>query len=327
MPEQTLTFVQAVNAALDRALRDDPNVIVFGEDVGLPGGIFGATKGLKDRYGDRVFDMPISEAAILGSAIGAAQHGMRPVAEIMWSDFSLVAFDQIANQASNTRYVSNGTITAPLTIRMQQGVLAGSCAQHSQSLEALFAHLPGIRVCMPSTPQDAYDLLLTAIACDDPTIVIENRAMYFTEKATITTENKVSSIGGAAVRRSGTDVTMVSWSRMVNECLASAKILAERGIEAEVVDLRWLNPLDMDTVLASVAKTSRLVVVHEANLTGGFGAEIAARGAELGFCHLDRPVERIGAPDLRIAAAPHIQAAVIPQAMSIADRISGHVAV
>ena len=321
MPSREHTYVEAVNTALDRALSDDESILVFGEDVGIPGGVFGASKNLHKRYGDRVFDTPISEAAILGTAIGAAQYGMRPVAEIMWSDFSLVALDQIVNQAANVRYTSNGTMTAPITIRMQQGAMAGSCAQHSQNLEAIFAHVPGVRVALPSNPQDAHDMLLAAIWCDDPVIVIENRAMYFTVTGPVDTERIVPAMGGAEVRRPGADVTIVSWGRMVHECMGAAEQLAAEGVDAEVIDLRWLNPLDIGTVLASVEKTGRIAIVHEANVTGGFGAEIAARVAHDGLFLLDAPIERIGLPDLRVPAAPILQAAVLPDAESIAGRV------
>lgn len=317
MPE--MTYIQAVVAALDRALTASDEVIVFGEDLGV-GGVFGQTKGLARKHGDRVFNTPISESAILGGAIGAAQNGLRPVAEIMWSDFSLVALDQIVNQAANIRYVSNGAITAPLTIRMQQGVTPASCAQHSQNLEAIFAHVPGLRVCMPSTPQDAFDMILRAIELDDPTIVIENRRMY-ADRQDVTIDGPIPEAGHAVVRRQGSGVTVVSWGRMVGECLAAADAVAADGVSVEVVDLRWLNPLDMDTVLSSVEKTSRIVIVHEANMTGGFGAEIGARVAADGFYFLDAPVHRIGLPDLRVPAAPHLQEAIVPSAESIAGEI------
>jgi pyruvate/2-oxoglutarate/acetoin dehydrogenase E1 component len=314
-------MVQAVNAALARALRSDERVILFGEDVGIPGGIFGASKGLREEFGDRVFDMPISEAAILGAAIGAAQMGLRPIAEIMWSDFTLVALDQLVNQAANVRYVSNGDITAPLTVRMQQGVTPGSCAQHSQSLEAIFAHTPGLRVGIPSTAADAYSMLLAAVADPDPVIIIESRAMYGTVSDPVDESQPVTPIGGAVVRRPGRHATVVSWGRMVHECLAAADQLSAQGIELEVVDLRWLNPLDNETVMASVRSTAHLAVVHEANVTGGFGAEIAARVYEDSFFDLDGPVLRIGVDDLRMPAAPHLQGAVVPSAGSIVDRI------
>ena len=320
MPE--MTYLQAVNAALDRALAESPQVVVFGEDLGAPGGVFGQTKGLAEKYGDRVFNTPISEAAILGSAIGMAQHGMRPVAEIMWSDFSLVALDQIVNQAANVRYVSNGAMSAPLTIRMQQGVTPGSCAQHSQNLEAIFAHVPGIRVCMPATPQDAFDMLLGAIWSDDPTVVIENRRMYSSIRAEVAIDHAIPPSRGSSVRRSGNDATVVTWGRMVWECLDAAEELAGQDVETEVVDLRWLNPLDIETVLRSIEKTSRILIVHEANLTGGFGAEIAARVAESGLFLLDAPVQRLGLPDLRVPAAPHLQEAIVPNAESIARSVA-----
>lgn len=321
MSTEQLTYVQAINTALRHALRDDETVLVYGEDIGLPGGVFGATKGLQREFGQRVFDTPISEAAILGAAVGAAQNGMRPVAEIMWSDFSLVALDQLVNQAANVRYVSNNTISAPLTVRMQQGILAGSCAQHSQSLEAIFAHIPGLRVCLPSTPQDAYDLLRAAIACDDPVVVIEHRSLYFGATAPVETNANLAPIGGAAVRRTGQHATMVSWGPMVHECLAAAEKLAEGGTDLEVIDLRWLNPLDEKTIYTSIKKTSRLAIAHQANVTAGFGAEVAARVAESSFFDLDAPIMRIGLNDMRVPAAPHLQEAVVPNAATIAERV------
>lgn len=317
-----ITFIRAVNEALNRSLQDDDRVIVFGEDLGPSGGVFGVTKGLQDRYGEqRVFGTPISEAAILGAAIGAAHRGLRPVPEIMWSDFSLVAFDQIANQAANMRYVSRGEITAPITIRTQQGATPGSCAQHSQNLEAFFAHVPGIRVCMPSNPQDAYDLLRSAIACDDPVVVIENRRLYPTT-GEVDFERDVQPIGGARLVRPGRDITLVSWGRMVHEAQAAADALAEGGVDAEVVDLRWLNPLDLETVVESVRQTTRALVVHEANITGGFGAEIAARVSQACFDILSAPVQRLGLPDLRVSAAPHLQDAVIPSSRHIVEAVT-----
>lgn len=322
MPEQ-LTYVGAVNAALHRALREWSDSIVFGEDVAKPGGVFGATRGLHAEFGPRrVFDTPISESAILGGAIGAALRGKRPIVEIMWADFALVALDQLVNQAANVRYLSGGEQGAPITVRMQQGHLPGSCAQHSQCLEAFFAHVPGLRVAIPATPDDAYHLLLSAIADPDPVVVIEHRALYFERKAEVATAAPVQPIGGAAVRRPGQHVTAISWGAMLNRTLEAAELAAAAGIDVEVIDLRWLSPLDVGTVAESVARTSRAIVVHEANITGGFGAEVAARIGESSFHDLDAPVGRVGLPDVRVPAAPHLQRAVVPSPRSIAGTIA-----
>lgn len=316
----TKTMGQAANAALRRALVDE-RVILFGEDVGKPGGVFGVSKGLHDEFGDRVFDTPISEAAILGAAIGASQFGMRPVVEIMWSDFSLVALDQLVNQAANVRYTSNQTMSAPITVRMQQGVTPGSCAQHSQCLEAIFAHIPGLRVCIPSNPNDAYQMVLSAVDCDDPVIVIESRAMYPSVKGAVIEGVDIEPIGEARVIRPGSRATVVSWGRMLHECAAACEQLAADGVDIELIDLRWLNPFDGETIWNSVRSTARLAIVHEANITGGFGAEIAARAHENVFFDLDAPVLRIGLNDLRMPSAPHLQAAVVPDADSIASNL------
>lgn len=314
----TLNYSQAVNAALRTALGERGDTIMYGEDVGKWGGIFGATRGLAREFGERVFDTPISESAILGSAVGAAMRGMRPIVEIMWVDFSLVALDQIVNQAANVRYVSAGQMAAPITVRTQQGALPGACAQHAQNLEAIFAHTPGLVVGLPATPQDAYDMLLSAIWSDDPAIVIENRSLYFGDKVEVDTSRAAAPPGGARVAREGADVTIVTWSAMLHSALAAAEMAAAQGVGAEVIDLRWLQPLDIDAIVTSVSKTRRLLIAHEANLTGGFGAEVAARISEQVFGRLAAPVRRVGVPDSRIPAAPHLQAALIPSASDIA---------
>ncbi|HKC30033.1 MAG TPA: transketolase C-terminal domain-containing protein [Jatrophihabitans sp.] len=316
-----MTYAQAINAALDRALGERAETLLYGEDVAKWGGIFGCTKGLATKYGDRVFDTPISESAILGSAVGAAMLGQRPIVEIMWIDFALVALDQLVNQAANVRYVSRGALTAPLTVRTQQGAMPGSCAQHSQNLEAFFAHTPGLVVGLPATAQDAHDMLLSAIWCDDPAIVIENRTLYFDRTEPVALDSPVAPVGGARVVREGADITVVTWSAMVRKALAAAESAASEGVDVEVIDLRWLRPLDMHTVLSSLAKTSRLMVVHEANRTGGFGAEIAARVAEDALDLLDAPVRRVAVPDSRIPAAPHLQQALIPTKEHIAREL------
>jgi pyruvate/2-oxoglutarate/acetoin dehydrogenase E1 component len=314
---RSLTYIQGVNEALRWALGDYPEAIVFGEDVGLPGGPYAASRGLHNEFGARVFDTPISESAIIGAAVGAAMRGMRPIVEIMFADFFLVALDQVVNQAANVRYVSRGGFTAPLTIRSQQALTPGACAQHTQSLEALFCHVPGLRVAVPGTPQDAYQLLRTAIASDDPTIVLESRALYNT-KGDLRLDAPLEPLGGARVVRKGADVTLVSWSRLATDAAAAADLVAADGLDVEVIDMRWLCPLDFEAVASSVARTSRLVVAHEANLTGGFGAEIAARAAKDCFWDLDAPVIRVALPDTRVPAAPTLQDSIFPGVATIA---------
>jgi 2-oxoisovalerate dehydrogenase E1 component len=311
-------FWQAVNHALRDELESRPELLVYGEDVGFPGGIFGCTRGLQRDFGaDRVFDTPISESAILGSAIGAAIEGMRPVVEIMWADFMLVALDQLVNQAANVRYITRGERSVPIVVRMQQGATPGSCAQHSQSLEALLAHIPGLRVGLPSRPHDAYTMLRAAIADPDPTIIIESRGLY-QAKGPVARTGPVEPIGGATFRRRGTDLAIITWGTTVSKCEEAADVLATEGIEANVLDLRWLSPLD-DAAIAEavVSGGGRVLVVHEANTTGGFGAEIAARIAHQLFEELDAPIVRVGAKDVRIPSAPVLQEAVIPQVSSI----------
>ncbi|MBB3664511.1 pyruvate/2-oxoglutarate/acetoin dehydrogenase E1 component [Prauserella sediminis] len=330
MPDTTLTrkdltYAESVNRALRLVLDNDPTTLLFGEDVGVPGGVFGVTKGLRKRFGDRVFDTPISEAAILGGAVGAAMVGRRPIVEIMWADFALVALDQIVNQAANVRYINRGELSAPMTIRTQQSTAPGACAQHSQSLEALFAHIPGLHVCMPTTHQDAHDLLLAAIADDDPTIVIENRTLYHGAKESVTLGNPIQSVGGAAIRRTGTDLTVATWGAMQHRVLDAAERLeTDHGISVEVIDMRWLRPLDIDAVVDSVERTGGLAVAHEAMEFAGLGAELVASVLERGV-ELRRPPVRIASPAARIPAAPTLLQAVVPDAEAIAARIRAHV--
>lgn len=320
---KVMNYAQAVNAAIEDALTQFPKVILFGEDVALPGGVHGVTKGLHRKFGDRVFDTPISESAILGGAVGAALTGLRPIAEIMWADFSLVALDQIVNQAANVRYISKGALQAPLTIRTQQGSSPGSCAQHSQSLEAIFAHIPGLEVAMPSNPQAAYDLMRAAVRSNDPTIVIDNRTLYFESKEPVDLDAAVPQIGDSVVRRSGRSLTIVSWGAMLDKVLdAVTEVETDLGRDdvCDVVETRWLRPLDLDAVTASVRKTGRLLVVHEAHTIGGLGAEIVAGTMERGV-ELTMPPVRIGARAARIPAAPSLQEAVIPQVRDIVTGI------
>lgn len=313
-----MTYVEAVNAALRRELAERDDVIVYGEDVGQAGGIFGASRRLQGEFGpDRVFDTPIAESAILGAAVGAALSGLRPVAEIMWADFSLVALDQLFNQATNVRYITSGTSCVPMVVRMQQGATPGSCAQHSQSLEALFAHIPGLKIGLPATPNDAYHMLRAAVADPDPCIVIEARALY-QRKGPVFLEAPREGVRDARLRREGKDVALVSWGTMVGPACDAADLLTERGIEAAVLDLRWLSPLD-DAALDEVVRTcgGNVVVAHEANRTGGFGAEIAARLLERNDSRALR-FARVAAPDIRMPAAPVLQQALLPDAAGIA---------
>jgi 2-oxoisovalerate dehydrogenase E1 component len=312
-------YIQAVNEALRRELEARPEVIVYGEDVGKSGGIFGASRYLQREFGpERVFDTPISESAILGSAVGAAVKGMRPIVEIMWGDFLLVALDQIINQASNIRYLTEGRSSVPLVVRTQQGVTPGSCAQHSQSLEALLFHIPGIKLGLPTTPQDAYDMLRAAVADPDPVVIIEARALYQTS-GLATFDDNVPPVGGASVRRKGADVAILTWGTTVRLALDAAESLANSGISAEVLDLRWLAPLDDEAIDQSVTRCGgRALVLHEANVTGGVGAEIAARIAER---HPGAAIRRLGAPDIRVPASPVLQESLMPNAERIAAAV------
>lgn len=315
-----LTYQRAVNRALDAELASRPEVLVYGEDVGFAGGIFGVTRGLQRAHGAaRVFDTPISESAILGSAVGAAMEGMRPVVEIMWADFLLVAFDQLVNQAANVRYITQSTLTAPLVVRTQQGATAGSCAQHDQSLEALIAHIPGLRVGLPATPGDAYAMTRAAVADPDPVVLIEARELYQT-KGDVFLDAQPETIGGARFHRRGGDLAIITWGAVLHRVLEAADALLADGIDVAVLDLRWLNPLD-DAAISQAVKLGggRLLVVHEANETGGFGAEIVARAQDAHFADLAGPIRRLGTADSRLPAAGALQAALVPTAASIAD--------
>ncbi|MFF2844100.1 thiamine pyrophosphate-dependent enzyme [Paenarthrobacter sp. NPDC057981] len=317
-----IPFFRAINEALKDSLRRREEVLVYGEDVGYAGGIFGVTRGLQKEFGEaRVFDTPIAEAAILGSAVGAAIGGMRPVVEIMWADFVFVALDQIINQASNVRYINRSKLHAPLVIRMQQGVTPGSCAQHSQSIEAILAHIPGIKVGMPATPQDAYAMTLAAIEDPDPVVLIEHRSMY-QDSGPVRLEGVSEIVGGATERRTGKDAAIITWGSMVSESIAAADRLAAEGLDVAVLDLRWLRPLDEAAIAKVVAASGgRIVIAHEAFTNGGFGAEVSARITERHFDQLANPVVRVGTPDIRMPSAPALQASVLPSADHIVDGV------
>jgi 2-oxoisovalerate dehydrogenase E1 component len=313
---EPIRMSRAVRAALRHELAADPRVFLAGIDVGAGGNVFGLTRGLLEDFPGRVRDTPIAETAIVGMGIGAAMAGLRPVVEIMYSDFMAVCFDQIINQAAKLPYMTGGRVRVPLTIRTQFGAGRSSGAQHSQSLEAMLAHVPGLAVVMPSTPADAYGLLRAAIAYDGPVVMIEHRLLYEKSGPGFTEDHFVP-IGKAVVRRTGADVTIVSYSRMAAESLAAAGRLTQDGIDAEVIDLRTIAPLDWETVLTSFAKTNRMVIAHEAVADFGVGAEIAARAVDAGFWSIDAPVLRVGAPPTPAPYAPALEQAWVPAAAQV----------
>jgi len=312
-PERILTYAQALNEALREEMARDQSVVLLGEDIGEYGGIFTVTRGLFGEFGrERVIDTPISEGAIVGSALGLALTGYRPVVEIMFVDFVFVASDQLFNHVAKARYISGGQRAVPLVVRTQQGSGGGKGAQHSQCLEALFCHVPGWKVVAPSNASDAKGLLKTAIRDGNPVAFLEHKALYF-QKAPMPTGDSLIPIGKARVLREGRDVTLIAYSKAVELAVSAAHQLAEDGVLAEVIDLRTLKPLDLDTILGSVAKTKHVVLVHEAHRFGGLGAELAATIQEQAFRHLEGPVQRIGALDVPIPFNRTLEKVVLPQ--------------
>jgi len=308
-----ITFREAIREALDEALKSDAKVFLMGEDIGPLGGAFAVTKGLFDKYGrKRVRNTPISEVAIVGAATGAAMAGLRPVTEIMFCDFLPMAGDQIINQAAKMRYMFGGQVKVPLTIRTILGAGLSAAAHHSQSNEALFMHTPGLKLVIPSTPYDAKGLLKTAILDDNPVIYFEHRCLY-DSKGPVPENSYSISFGRADVKKEGRDVTLIATAEMVIKSLSVAEELEQEGISVEVIDPRTLNPLDMETIYESVKKTGRVLIVHEAVLTCGSGAEIAARISEEAFDYLDAPVKRLATKDVPIPMAPVLEGFVIPQ--------------
>ncbi len=325
--ERTLGFVAAVREALDLELEADPDVIVIGEDIGKVGGLFRATEGLYERYGaERIRDTPLTESGFVGCGIGAALTGLRPVVELQFSDFAGVAFDQIMNQAAKLRFMMGGTPSIPLVIRMVSGGGVRLGAQHSQSLEALFSHIPGLVVAMPSTPYDAKGLLSAAIRGDNPVIFLEQKLLFFGEPAPVPEERYGIELGVGRIAREGTDVTVVALGAQVPHALRAAHELAGEGVSVEVLDPRTLVPLDTDLIAASVAKTHRLVVAHEAVQFCGFGSEIAAHAAEHCFWDLDAPVVRVGAPSHPLPYQKDLEAATLPGPAEIVAAVRSVVA-
>jgi pyruvate dehydrogenase E1 component beta subunit len=305
----------------EEMLRDE-RVFLMGEDIADPfGGAFKVTQGLSTEFGtDRVFQTPISELGYVGAGLGAALTGMRPVVEVMFIDFATLAMDQIANQAAKIRYMSGGQAKVPLVIRTQGGMGRSSAAQHSQSLEAWFVHLPGLLVAMPSTPYDAKGLLKTAIRLDDPVMFVEQKFLY-NMKGPVPEGEYTLPFGMADVKREGTDCTVVATSMIVFKALRAAELLEEEGISVEVVDPRTLFPLDTDTIVESVKKTSRLVVAHEAPERGGFAGEVVAQVADKAFGYIDAPIQRVCAPDVPPPYARTLEDFIMVDEFKIADRV------
>jgi len=314
-------YRQAIRDALREEMRRDERVFLLGLDIGRFGGTYKATQGLWEEFGDeRVRDTPLSEAAIAGAAVGAAMTGMRPVAEIMYMDFITIALDQIANQAAKLTYMSGGQARIPVVFRTQEGAGRSSAAQHAQSLEAWVAHIPGLKVVLPATPYDAKGLLKTAIRDDSPVVFIEHKLLYGI-KGEAPDEEYLIPFGQARVAREGTDVTVVALSRMVLKALEAAEELAREGISVEVIDPRTVAPLDLETILASVEKTGRLIVTHEGYTRCGVGAEIATQVVEHAMHALKRPPRRVCGRNVPIPFAPVMENYVIPQAADLVKAV------
>jgi pyruvate/2-oxoglutarate/acetoin dehydrogenase E1 component len=307
-------YLDALNQGMADALDEDARVVLIGIDVGAGGGIFTVTRGLLERFGpERVLDTPISEMGYVGAAVGAAMTGLRPIVEIMFMDFVTVCLDPIINQAAKLPYMTAGALTVPIVFRTQTGAGRSAGSQHSQSLEAMFAHIPGLKVVLPATVTDAHDLLLESVRDPNPVLFVENRRLYGIKGEL---GQDPLPLGRARVARAGDEVTVVTWGQSLRECLGAA----DRGpVSLEVIDLRSLAPLDMDTVLESVSRTGRLLVVHEAVQDFGAGAEIAARVADELFDELLAPVRRLGAPRVPMPFSPQLERALLPDAAMIAD--------
>lgn len=313
-----ITFSEATLEAMAEEMRRDPNVFVMGEDIARQGGIFGQFKGLPKEFGvERVIDTPISETAIVGAGVGAALNGMRPVVDMHFADFIGVCMDEILNQMAKIRYMFGGQCNIPLVLRAPDGIIRSAAAQHSQSLESWFLHIPGIKVVIPSNPADAKGLLKSAIRDDNPVLYFEHKGL-FPLKGPVPDGDHLVPLGKANVAREGSDVTIVSYSLMMRRSLEAADKLAAEGIKAEVIDLRTISPIDKETIFASVAKTKRLLIVHEAVKQGGVGAEIAALVAEEMVDYLDAPVKRLGAPFVPVPFSPPLEQLVKISAADVA---------
>ncbi len=317
-----ITYAEAIREAMCEEMRRDENVIFLGEDIGIYGGAFGVSVGMFEEFGPRrVKDTPISEAAVAGVAVGAAATGLRPIAEIMFMDFVTLAMDQIVNQGAKMRYMFGGKAKVPMVIRFPAGSGTGAAAQHSQSLEAWLCHVPGLKVVAPSTPADAKGLLKAAIRDDNPVMFIEQKLLY-RKKGFVPEEEYVTPLGKADIKREGKDVTIIVYGRMLDRVLAVAEEVAKEGTEIEVVDPMTLTPLDTETIVESVKKTGRAIVVHEACKTGGFGGEIASMIAESeAFDFLDAPILRIAGLDTPVPYNPELEKAIVPSEEQIKQAV------
>ncbi len=322
--ERELSYAQAIGEAIAIAMAEDERVFIMGEDIGVYGGAFGVTADLVHRFGaERVIDTPIAELGGAGVAVGAALTGMKPIYEFQFSDFATLAMEQIVNQAAKIRFMLGGAVSVPLVMRFPAGSGTGAAAQHSQSLEAWFGHVPGLKVVQPATPHDAKGLLLAAIDDPDPVMIFEHKILYKT-KGPVPEGRYTVPIGVAEVVREGRDVSIVASAIMVGKALAAAAELAREGIDAEVVDLRTVRPMDRDTIVASVMKTGRLVCVYEGVKTLGVGAEVAAMVAESeAFDFLDAPIVRLGGAESPIPYNPELEKAVVPQVPDIVEAVRG----
>jgi pyruvate dehydrogenase E1 component beta subunit len=328
-----MTLVEALRDGMRVAMRSDPAVFLIGEDLGVPGGFgggFTATLGLSDEFGhERVMDTPISEIAIIGAAVGAAMVGLRPVAEMQYGDFVFCGMDQVVNQAAKMHYMSNGQVSVPMVLRLPVGA-SGRGAQHSQCSEAWFMHTPGLKVVGPSSPYDAKGLLLAAIRDNNPVVFLEHKLLYGGKggrkesssaalTASVPEEDYELPLGTVSVKRAGSDLTILANMLMLHRAMQAAEELARRGINAEVIDVRCLVPLDMKTLTASAQKTGRVLIVEEDNLTGGWGAEVAARLSEAAFFHLDAPIIRVAAPDTPSPTAPALEREYVPSVERVVE--------
>ena len=320
-----ITYAEALREAMSEEMRRDESIIFIGEDIGVYGGAFGVSRGMIEEFGeDRVRDTPISEAAIVGAAAGAAMTGLRPIAEIMFSDFLGLVMDQLANQAAKNRFQFGGQAMVPMVLRTAGGSGTGAAGQHSQSLEAWVAHVPGLKTVIPSTPYDAKGLLKSAIRDNNPVVFIEQKLLYRTKgEVPEPGDDYTVPLGLADVKRAGEDVSVITYGRMAPRCLTVAESLAQQGVSVEVVDIRTLVPLDRQTIIESVRKTGRALVVHEACQTGGFGGEIVSTIVDSdAFYYLDAPVKRLGGLDVPIPYNPNLEAHVVPTEESIAASIA-----
>jgi pyruvate dehydrogenase E1 component beta subunit len=313
-PKREITYLEAVREAMSQEMRRDQEVFLIGEDIGAYGGAFGVSKGMLEEFGpERIRETPISEAAIAGAATGAALMGMRPIMEVMFMDFLTISINQLVNQAAKMRFMFGGKCSIPMVIRAPSGSGTGAAAQHSQSLEAWFVNVPGIKVVAPSTPYDAKGMLITAIRDNNPVLFMEHKLLY-RAKGPVPEETYAIPLQSAEVKREGSDLTIVAYSIMVPRALEAAAKLAQEGIEVEVVDPRCLKPLDTETIVRSVCKTGRVLIAHEAPITGGFGGELAAViAASEAFDYLDAPIRRIAGRDVPIPYNRNLEKSAVPQ--------------